>query len=264
VFFLHDLVRGTHWIERWAMRSKPKLLVANSRFTAASADRIFPGVPHEVYYLPVPAAQALTEEERSKIRTELGATAETIIVVQASRLEPWKGQVEHLRTLAALASDRRWLSVQIGGPQRPHEQRYFAELKRVANELGIADRVRFLGQRTDVGKLLAASDLHLQPNTGPEPFGIAFVEAMQAGLPIVTFGLGALPEIVIPECAVLGHTRADLVAAVRALLDDPQRRRAMGTAARLRAYELCEPARQIPHLSTILKRAALDSSISGI
>jgi glycosyltransferase involved in cell wall biosynthesis len=50
-------------------------------------------------------------------------------------------------------------------------------------DLRIADRVRFAGQRDDVPRLLAAADLHCQPNSSPEPFGVAFVEALAAGLP---------------------------------------------------------------------------------
>ena len=73
-----------------------------------------------------------------------------------------------------------------GGAQRSHEAVYLAELRQAADRAGIGDRVRFLGQRTDVPDLLAAADVFCQPNTGPEPFGIAFVEALYAGLPVVT------------------------------------------------------------------------------
>ena len=78
-----------------------------------------------------------------------------------------------------------------------------AELRTAANRAGIADRVRFLGQRADVPRLMAAADVFCQPNIGPEPFGIVFVEALYAGLPVVTSGFGGAAEIVDQTCGVL-------------------------------------------------------------
>src|SRR6202007_1965732 len=74
--------------------------------------------------------------------------------------------------------------------------------ERVASR-GLGERIRFLGQRSDVPQLLAAADIHCQPNTGPEPFGVAFIEAMYAGLPVVTTAMGGALEIVQEECGVL-------------------------------------------------------------
>ena len=70
--------------------------------------------------------------------------------------------------------------------QRPHEQDYLNELKIQANNLDLCDRLQFLGQRSDVAQLLAAADIHCQLNTGVEPFGITFIEALYASLPVVT------------------------------------------------------------------------------
>ena len=50
--------------------------------------------------------------------------------------------------------------------------------------------------------LLAAADLFCQPNTAPEPFGLSLVEALQAGLPVVTSGIGGACEIVDASCGV--------------------------------------------------------------
>ena len=63
--------------------------------------------------------------------------------------------------------------------------------------------MRFLGQREDVPRLMAAADVFCQPNTGPEPFGIVLVEALYAGLPVVTSGFGGAAEIVDQTCGVL-------------------------------------------------------------
>ena len=94
-------------------------------------------------------------------------------------------------------------------------------------------------------RLLAAADIHCQPNTAPEPFGLAFVEALHAGLPVVTSDLGGAREIVHARCGVLVRAGdvAALGAALQALIDDrraaaPARGRRPGPRARL-----CDPAR---------------------
>ena len=82
-----------------------------------------------------------------------------------------------------------------------------------------------------------SADIHCQPNTGPEPFGIAFVEALYAGLPVVTTRLGGALEIVNETCGVLvppGDAGA-LAAALRRLIADPAERSRLGRAGPARA-----------------------------
>jgi glycosyltransferase involved in cell wall biosynthesis len=119
----------------------------------------------------------------------------------------------------------------------------------------VADRVRFLGQRTDVPALLAAADIHCQPNLGAEPFGIAFVEALYAGLPVVTTALGAATEILDESCGVLvpPGDAAGLAEALRRLIEDPRERQRLGRAGPTRASQLCDPARQLNRLAEVLR-----------
>ena len=91
----------------------------------------------------------------------------------------------------------------VGGAQRPREAAYLRELQELARSLGMAERVRFAGEQQDVARFLASADLYCQPNTGPEPFGMTYVEAMQAGLPVVASDGGALPEIVDARTGIL-------------------------------------------------------------
>jgi len=96
--------------------------------------------------------------------------------------------------------------------------------------LGLADRVMFLGHRSDVSRVLAAADIHCQPNLLPEPFGIAFVEALYAGLPLVTTALGAATEIVSPMCGILvpPNDVAALAEALHQMIDDGGASRGVG------------------------------------
>jgi glycosyltransferase involved in cell wall biosynthesis len=174
--------------------------------------------------------------------------------VQVGRLEPWKGNREALEALASLREVNGWTYWIVGGPQRASDERYFTDLKDVARRKGISDRVRFAGERRDVATLLQAADIYCQPNVGPEPFGIALVEAQGAGLPIVTTALGGALEIVDDTCGWLVAPRDPdaLAGALRRLLGDDALRRRLGRGARDRAGALCDLTRQMRRTRDVL------------
>ena len=128
-------------------------------------------------------------------------------------------------------------------------------LKRLASRLGIAERVRFVGERADVARFLAAADIYCQPNVGPEAFGLTFVEAMRAGLPVVTTAIGGAREIVDDSCGVLvppGDAHA-LASSLHTLIDGPGFLRArLGEGGPCRARQLCDPAAQLQRLHRVL------------
>jgi glycosyltransferase involved in cell wall biosynthesis len=68
-----------------------------------------------------------------------------------------------------------WTCLHVGGPQRKTESEYFDSLRTETDRLGIADRLRFLGERKDVAQLLRAADIFCQTNLIAEPFGIVFI-----------------------------------------------------------------------------------------
>jgi glycosyltransferase involved in cell wall biosynthesis len=140
-----------------------------------------------------------------------------------------------------------------GGPQRPKEQAYFHELQDLAHELGIGDRVCFLGQRSDVPELLRAADIHCQPNTGPEPFGIALVEALYAGLPVVTTAMGGAQEIVDETCGILVKPgdEGELAEALGKLICNRTLLARLAAGGPARARWLCGPAAQLEKLRGI-------------
>jgi glycosyltransferase involved in cell wall biosynthesis len=171
-----------------------------------------------------------------------------------SRMEPWKGQGSLLEALGRLRDLPGWVCWLAGGAQRPHERRYVAALGRAASKLGIAGRVRFLGERRDVPQLLRAADIFCQPNTGPEPFGLVFVEALSAGLPLISSAIGAAQEIIDASCGILvgpGDVQA-LSDALRRLIEEPGERSRLGAPGPERARALCDPGRQIKRLAEAL------------
>jgi glycosyltransferase involved in cell wall biosynthesis len=266
VFYLHSATNGRHWLERWARRTVPDVALCNSQFTARALPLIYPHVVTEVVYCPV--AQPLrhfSETERRATRAELRTPVESIVIIQASRMEAWKGHALHLEALSRLKDVPGWVCWQVGGAQRPSEAQYAAELKQVAARLGLAEHVRFTGQRPDVARLMAAADIYCQPNTGPEPFGIAFIEALHARLPVITTALGGACEIIVDSCGMLvapGDARA-LSASLRRLIEDRDLRARLGAAGPERARQLCDPAAHMSRFSEALSFAVHGRRMNG-
>lgn len=254
VFWFHTPVDGWHWLERWARLTSPDLALCNSQFTASTAWKLYPHVRKELLYNPVALPELRSSNgERSAVRAELKTPEEATVIVQVGRMETWKGHALHLKALGMLSDLPGWVCWQVGGAQRPQEFQYLKELENTALRLGIADRVHFLGQRSDVPRLLAAADIYCQPNTGPEPFGIALVEALLARLPIVTTAIGGAMEIVDDSCGVLvpPDDAHKLAASLRRLIQDRTLRANLGAAGPARARKLCDAETQIGRLNQL-------------
>lgn len=266
VFWAHDAAKGTHWLERWASRVSPDIIIANSRFTAETMPLLFSSAPCKVIYCPVIPFEPSEAQSRIETRRSLGASDETVVIIQVSRMEAWKGHKLQLEALAKLKEDPRWTCWIAGGAQRPAEQQYVRELQEKASRLGIGDRVHFLGQRSDVPGLLAAADIFSQPNLGAEPFGIVFIEALAAALPVVTTAMGGPREIIDESCGMVAPPgNADLVAAaLQRLIDSADLRCRLGRRGPERARQLCDPSARITELYNTLVGVVRHDSLSDV
>lgn len=251
VFWAHDAVTGTHWTERLAKRIAPDLAICNSAYTEASLDAMYPQTRTAVIAYPVDVDRVkLSTPERHALRQSLDTTDAATVVVQTSRLEAWKGHAVLLEALGRMASRSDWTCWIAGGAQRPHEAAYVSSLRSQAQRLGIADRIRWLGERQDVRTVLAAADVHCQPNVGAEPFGIAFIEALASGLPVVATTIGAALEIVDDSCGrlVTPEDPSALAAVLTNLVDDAVLRHRLAEAAPARARHISDPSTQLRRL----------------
>ncbi len=114
--------------------------------------------------------------------------------------------------------------------------------------------MQLLGERRDVSALLAAADIYCQPNDRPGAFGLSFVEALVAGLPVVSTTLGAVSEIVDdprPASLVAPHEPGQVASALESLFDDDQRR-AMSAAARARGTRFTDVGARVAALAELL------------
>jgi glycosyltransferase involved in cell wall biosynthesis len=211
---------------------------------------ILPGIPLDPYAAP--------DRERARALLDLAPDERAIGIV--GRLQPWKGQ--HLLLRAApevLARFPRARILVIGDAVGGFSATYPAELRALAADLRIDQRVTFLGHRTDVPALLPGLDVFTMASVA-EPFGLVTVEAMAAGVPVVATRTGGTPEIVTDGVEGLlvepGHVRA-LADAIIEILADPARAATMAAAGRSRAFaafDITRYVRQIEDLVTEMRR----------
>jgi glycosyltransferase involved in cell wall biosynthesis len=130
------------------------------------------------------------------IRRELRIRESDLLLGIVGRLTPSKGQLELLRAFASIRHEiPNAALIIVGAPQFNREHEYLELLKRTILELGIADRVRILGARSDVATIMQALDL-LVINSSMEAFCLVALEAMASGTPILAASAGGIPELI--------------------------------------------------------------------
>jgi glycosyltransferase involved in cell wall biosynthesis len=260
VMWVHDALTGTPWIERLAARHRPDLLLCNSRFSMDGAQRLFPDCAATIVHCPLTFKEP--SHGRASVRSQMQVEHDTTVIVNVARMSPLKGRVDLLEALARMRAAGRWECWLVGGAQREDEARYERELVGMVAAARLGDRVRFLGQRDDVADLLGAADVYCHPNRGIETFGLSVVEALYAGLPVVTTDIGGPVEIVgaefgklVPAGSPDALARA-LDAAVAAVGADA----CLRARRRGRALELCEPIARLHDLASALDVLALGAA----
>ncbi len=102
----------------------------------------------------------------------------------------------------------------------------------MAMELGVADRVHFMGFRSDIAQIMRVVDFFVFP-TRYEPFGMVVLEAMATKLPVITTAIAGVAELITPDCGIVLADTEDveaLAAAMQRLMADPDLRHRMGKA----------------------------------
>jgi glycosyltransferase involved in cell wall biosynthesis len=228
-----------------AARALPRLIFTNSDAVAGAVRaRAAPKVPVVTLYNPVDLERFNPKRSGSAVRAELHVPDGTPLIGMVAHLQPWKGHADFLRMAKAVSLQVPGVRFLVsGGPIYETEGHtgYEESLRLLAGELGIADRVKFLGIRDDIPEIMAALDVLVHCPTAPEPFGRAVAEAMGAGRPVIASKEGGVPELVEDGRTGVLVPSGDITAfagALRRLLDDQSLRQRLGSAGRLRAESM--------------------------
>ena len=175
-------IRALAWVLRWF----PDRIVCNSR--AAAARLVELGVPARK---PIVIPNALPDECFRPAAPVLPRGAQILRVGLVARMnEKVKNHSALLRATAVLVKDFPQMEVVLAG-----DGQLRPELEKLATDLGIAGTVRFLGERRDVPAVLASLDIAVLVSLS-ESLPNAILEAMAAGLPVVSTRVGGSPEVV--------------------------------------------------------------------
>jgi L-malate glycosyltransferase len=247
VWHAHDLLPRhplSTMIRLFACASRRNQIVAISRAVAAR----FGGILLRWCHRRVPLTTILNAVDlkrfqpdsasRQEIRRALKVAEIDLLVGTVGQLTPRKGQHELIQAFAevALAIPNAMLLI-VGEPLFNRDTDYAHSLIRVANSLGVTDRIRFLGPREDVHAIMRALDL-LVVNSRVEPFGLTVVEAMASGTAVLATAVDGITEIVShgeDGWLVQARDHDALVKAMLTLLRDHGLRAELGRKGRRQA-----------------------------
>ncbi len=260
----YDPADSRRWYERLLSPGKPSLAIAISKAAAESLPKLFPEVRCEIIYVPaeLPDQRIFSTAERDAVRAGLSTAPDATVIVQVGRMEPYKGHRINLQALNKLTELPNLVCWFAGRAELDYQLRYLDTLKAEAAGLGIADRVRFIGYYDDLPRLLAAADIYCQPNSGSEGFGLTFIEALWARLPVIGTSLSGVIDILDDECAIIvapGDSNA-VAGAIRKLAGDPDLRARMGSAGPARVMKCCDVERQVKRLGEAILTAVEDAA----
>jgi glycosyltransferase involved in cell wall biosynthesis len=192
--------RGDEWNSpavRWLSRGV-RHFIANSATTQANLT-VALGIPSRkvsVIYPPLDLQTLRITRTSTVTRATFGLAPSTRCFGILGMLLPWKGHVVFLRATQRVFERIPDARAFVIGAAPPRGKEYERELRALAQELGIADRVIFTGFRPDVPELLQLLDVVAHASIDPEPFGRVIAEAMAMRRPVIATRAGGPTEII--------------------------------------------------------------------
>ncbi|HEV2903538.1 MAG TPA: glycosyltransferase family 4 protein, partial [Pyrinomonadaceae bacterium] len=172
---------------------------------------------------------------RAKTRVALGLHETQAVVGIVGQLTPRKGQLELIEAFAKVAREFPQAVLLIAGePLFNRDEEYAEQLYKTSASLGITDRVRFLGARSDVPKLMQAMDV-LVVNSHEEPFGLTVLEGLASGIAVISTAVGGTPEMITNGengCLLPARDNEALAESLITLLHESELRAWLGRNAR--------------------------------
>jgi glycosyltransferase involved in cell wall biosynthesis len=143
------------------------------------------------------------------------------VLLLPGRITRLKGHPDYFRLIKALRDEGQPVHGLVAGDATSAKRGYADELRSLVDSLGIAQDVTFLGHRSDIREVMAASDIVFALSQQPESFGRTVLEAFGLGKPVVGYDCGGVGELLaafFPMGKVPPGNGAELLAATRAVL----------------------------------------------
>lgn len=259
VWWQHGVVGDDLWLDRLATLLPARAIGAAAPGTASAQARMRPRRPTFAVLPGVERPEAVSAGEVAELRASLGVADGTLVVGTVGRQQRWKAQHRLLDAVTLARAEGLPLHVLlVGGDAHGLDPGYAEWLRRHATELGLEGHVTFVGLQRQVGRFMQAMDVYV--NTAPtEPFGIALVEAMALGRPVVAVDAPGPRVIIEPGTSGLLAPADDpqaLSVAIRHLALDSGLRERLGRGARQRHGDRFTPERMCTELCTRLEQLA--------
>ncbi|HEX6252373.1 MAG TPA: glycosyltransferase [Gemmatimonadaceae bacterium] len=215
--------RVAQWLDSAAVRSATHVVGVSQAVRADLIERVGVGA-ERVTVIPNGINISRLNGDRSARARQAGPSSECVLCTVGS-LVPWKGHADLIRAfgLAVQRVPALRLVLVGDGPER-------RALEQLAGDLGVGERVTFAGFTTDVPGILRACDVYVHA-ARDEALGVAILEAMAAGKPVVATAVGGVRDIISSETVGLlvppanPHAMAD---AIVRLAGDPAERDRLG------------------------------------
>jgi glycosyltransferase involved in cell wall biosynthesis len=215
--------------KRLARMSRARILAVSDYIARSLLESGYPPTAVTVVHNGV-SRSASARNTGPVVRACLGVPSDALLFAVVGRLTHWKGQDVAIRALArmARATEAAPHLVIIGGPFEEADRAYAASLRLTAAELGVGDRVHFVGRKDDTRPYYEAANVILVPSTRPDPFPTVVLEAGLAARPAIVTNLGGACEAVIDGVSgyVVAPTAPAFAAAMEKAADSGWRARA--------------------------------------
>ena len=175
--------------------------------------------------------------ERDEARKELGLSPDIPIVCTVAMLIPEKGIQHLIEAISILVKDQKLpglLALIVG------EGWYSSHLEMLSETLGVSSNVRFLGRRSDVPMIIAASDAVVVPSVWEEAFGLIVTESMASNRPVIATNVGGIPELIdagVNGCLVESGNDVDMAESINDIIFNHEKKAQYGGSGCLKVIK---------------------------
>ncbi len=247
VFHAHSVVPQplARFLALRALRRSAAEVIAVSEYAAASWRRSVPALPMHVIYSGVGDASGAEPLVR-------GLRRDPWRVGFIGRIAPEKGALDFVRAARVMNRTRSGVQFVLCGAPVFSDASYALRVKAESRDLPVA----FWGWQDDIPAVLRSLDLVLVPSSAEDSAPRVILEAFSAGVPVVAYSSGGIPELVHSDAGLLVPERTPeaLASAAGMLLDHPGQLRAMGLSARRVWAERFQAARYSEEIVRVLER----------